>query len=271
MEIADGRGGLWAGLVIEAGLLGMALVAMILGLPVIGLALVTALLWSGLIVLWLAFSVRLRADERGLRGRLGFDEVDFVWPDVSELRQPQSCASSRRRPSAIPSRAASRPVWRWKKVPPSIRIPVSAMKTPSRRRAIFTELGSDGTGRRIQSAMIELLAALLLGGTVEGTVFFDGVPPKMEELKRASDPFCARTRYRSEEVLVRGGKLANAVVHIVGAPPASPPPTLHVLEQLDCRYQPHVSGIVYGQDLQIVNRDPTLHNVHAYVGARSHF
>jgi hypothetical protein len=35
------------------------------------------------------------------------------------------------------------------------------------------------------------------------------------------------------------------------------------LDQQGCRYSPHVFGIQTGQTLEILNSDPTLHNIHA--------
>jgi hypothetical protein len=35
------------------------------------------------------------------------------------------------------------------------------------------------------------------------------------------------------------------------------------IDQMSCRYHPHVFGIRVGQPLEIVNSDPTLHNIHA--------
>ena len=36
-----------------------------------------------------------------------------------------------------------------------------------------------------------------------------------------------------------------------------------VIDQKQCRYHPHVFGIRVGQPLDILNSDPTLHNIHA--------
>ena len=36
------------------------------------------------------------------------------------------------------------------------------------------------------------------------------------------------------------------------------------IDQKDCRYHPHVFGMRVGQPLEIVNSDPTLHNIHAH-------
>ena len=35
------------------------------------------------------------------------------------------------------------------------------------------------------------------------------------------------------------------------------------IDQKDCRYHPHVFGMRVGQPLEIINSDPTLHNIHA--------
>jgi hypothetical protein len=43
------------------------------------------------------------------------------------------------------------------------------------------------------------------------------------------------------------------------------------LNQTACRYEPHVFGIRAGQTLEIVNSDPTLHNVHALPASQPEF
>jgi plastocyanin len=43
------------------------------------------------------------------------------------------------------------------------------------------------------------------------------------------------------------------------------------IDQKECRYHPHVFGIRAGQPLDILNSDPTLHNIHAQPSANQEF
>jgi plastocyanin len=108
-------------------------------------------------------------------------------------------------------------------------------------------------------------------GDVKGTVSLTGKAPEMAELKRSTDPFCGKTKMKDEEVVAKGGKLANVIVHINGAPAAEPPAAKAEIKQENCMYRPRVQGIVAGQTLAIKNGDPTLHNVHTYKGSSTLF
>ena len=60
--------------------------------------------------------------------------------------------------------------------------------------------------------------------------------------------------------------LRNVFVWIKdGLPPArwEPPAQSAKLDQNGCVYEPHVLGIMEGQELEILNHDPVNHNVHA--------
>ena len=43
------------------------------------------------------------------------------------------------------------------------------------------------------------------------------------------------------------------------------------IDQKDCRYHPHVFGMRVGQPLEILNSDPTLHNIHALPKGNAEF
>jgi plastocyanin len=106
-------------------------------------------------------------------------------------------------------------------------------------------------------------------GTVSGRALFEGTPEAPTPLKMAADPVCAREGKgaTSEAILVgEGGALQNVFVYVkdgLGDRTYPPPATPVVLDQKGCRYVPHVFGVQVGQAVEIVNSDPTLHNVHA--------
>jgi len=120
-------------------------------------------------------------------------------------------------------------------------------------------------------AVVGASSAALANGTLSGTVSFSGTPPVPEPLKRNSDPFCAKKQMNDESLLVKGGKLQNAVVRLKNAPGGPPPAASVVMDQQDCMYRPRVVGAVEGQKVEVRNSDGTLHNVHSYAGTRTLF
>ena len=99
---------------------------------------------------------------------------------------------------------------------------------------------------------------------VKGTVKFLGMPPVMGEI--ANEPCHAEAEkpLKEETVVVNeNGTLANVLVYLADAPASdgSARPAA-LLDQVDCRYVPHVVGVQVGQPLTIRSSDPTLHNVH---------
>src|SRR5262249_27739641 len=78
----------------------------------------------------------------------------------------------------------------------------------------------------------------------------------------------------SNAVRVKEGRLRDVLVRIEngGAKGDYTPPDAHViLEQTDCLIAPRVQGAMLGQELEIRNRDPVVHNVHAYLGSQTWF
>jgi len=77
---------------------------------------------------------------------------------------------------------------------------------------------------------------------------------------------CAETHVaiQDESIIVsKSSTLQNAVVYLENAPGASTTPTKPaVLDQVNCRYTPHVLAIQTNRPLTIRSSDATLHNVH---------
>ena len=105
----------------------------------------------------------------------------------------------------------------------------------------------------------------------------EGTAPAPERIRMNSDPVCLTeaTDPQTEYYIVGdGGVLANVFVHVKEGlegrtfPPATGTKTI---DQDGCRYHPHVFGIRVGQTLEILNSDPTLHNIHATPSANDEF
>lgn len=104
---------------------------------------------------------------------------------------------------------------------------------------------------------------------ISGQVSFEGEPPQRRPLQMAADPKCAELygqQVLTQEVLVdENGGLANVFVYLKNPPQKDYPlPEEPVrLEQRGCLYLPRVQGIMVDQTLEVINDDPTLHNVRA--------
>jgi plastocyanin len=105
--------------------------------------------------------------------------------------------------------------------------------------------------------------------SVTGIVKFEGTAPKPTRIDMSADPNCLKAHPSpgTTEDIVTGanGGLENAVVYISGGlegrsfqPPAEPA----VLEQKGCTYKPHVIALQANQKINVVNSDPTTHNIH---------
>ena len=114
-------------------------------------------------------------------------------------------------------------------------------------------------------------------GNVAGRITFAGTPPKPGIVRMDSDPNCVQpgAAATDETVIVGdGGALQNVFVYVkdgLGNLRFPIPSTPIVLDQKGCHYVPHVLGAQVGQNVEIVNSDPTLHNVHAIPMANQEF
>ena len=112
--------------------------------------------------------------------------------------------------------------------------------------------------------------------TVSGTVTLDGTAPMAEVIRMNSDPVCvqeATTTDTEYYIVGEESTLGNVFVYVKEGISGTYPPASEtvVLDQKGCRYDPHIFGLQVGQTVQIVNSDPTLHNIHATPAANAEF
>jgi len=114
--------------------------------------------------------------------------------------------------------------------------------------------------------------------SLTGTVVFEGKVPDLPTVKMDGDPGCAKKHSEPVEsevlVLGEGNSLANVFVWAKsgvarGAWPVPSEPV--VLDQQGCQYKPHVSGVMVGQPLKILNSDQLMHNIHSLPKINSSF
>ncbi len=100
---------------------------------------------------------------------------------------------------------------------------------------------------------------------------------RTKPIKMNADPVCVKenpTPQTQETYEVADGKLANVFVYVkdgLGNYVYDAPAGDVTIDQKGCRYHPHVFGIRVGQELDIVNSDPTLHNIHALPKGNAEF
>jgi plastocyanin len=104
-----------------------------------------------------------------------------------------------------------------------------------------------------------------IAATISGIVRFNGTVPSPQKIDMSQDPACGSTPNLDPSLIVSNGDLANVFVYVKEGfddfsftPPTQPV----VIEQRDCRYEPHVAAAMVGQTVQFNNDDETTHNVH---------
>ena len=105
--------------------------------------------------------------------------------------------------------------------------------------------------------------------TLTGVVKFEGKLPGAAIINMHADPQCAKQHNApifSQELLTDAkGGLQNVLVFVadgLGDRAFSQPSESVVVDQKGCMYQPHVLAMRANQTLEVMNDDPTSHNVH---------
>jgi hypothetical protein len=105
--------------------------------------------------------------------------------------------------------------------------------------------------------------------SLKGTVKFQGSVPAAKPINMSADPSCAKQHASpamSQEIMADAkGDLQNVIVFVsegLGDRTFEPPSQTAMIEQKGCMYAPHVLAVRANQQLEVVNSDPTLHNIH---------
>ena len=109
--------------------------------------------------------------------------------------------------------------------------------------------------------------AVANGGSISGTVKYKGTPPAPTKLDVNKDAeVCGTEQKMSRELVVAAdGGIQYAVVSIPGIAKGKAFPTTNsTLDQKGCEYQPHIVLMPAGGNIDILNSDGILHNIHTY-------
>lgn len=110
-------------------------------------------------------------------------------------------------------------------------------------------------------------------GTITGAIALTGQAPAPQSIDMSADTACQSKNPNAvaETVVAKDGKLQYVFVYIkdgsvtggnrISGYTFPTPGSPVVLDQVGCHYAPHVIGLQVNQKFQVVNSDPTAHNI----------
>jgi hypothetical protein len=103
-------------------------------------------------------------------------------------------------------------------------------------------------------------------GSLSGRITFAGTPPAKKKIDVTKDKeVCGKTEIYDESLIVGSDKgLKNAVVMVMGAKGGKFASQKATLDQKGCEYVPHVVVVPTTGELDILNSDGVLHNIHTH-------
>ena len=111
------------------------------------------------------------------------------------------------------------------------------------------------------------------GGSISGSITFAGDAPEAVPIEATKDAkVCAKTQKYDESLVVGGNKgIKNVVVSISNISGGKGFGEVMPLDQKECVYTPHIVLTPAGSELEILNNDGILHNIHTYSEANPAF
>lgn len=106
-------------------------------------------------------------------------------------------------------------------------------------------------------------------GEITGKIYFQGQKPVLHAIKMEKDGVCVSLHqkpvYPQDGAVNANGTLPNVFIyvkHSSASLPSTPPRSPSTLTQKGCEYVPHVLGVMVNQPFEVINLDPTTHNIH---------
>lgn len=111
------------------------------------------------------------------------------------------------------------------------------------------------------------------GGSISGSITFAGDAPEAKPIEVTKDTkVCAQTQKYDESLVVGENKgIKNAVISISNISSGKDFGDAMALDQKECVYTPHIVLTPAGSELEILNNDGILHNIHTYSEANPAF
>lgn len=120
------------------------------------------------------------------------------------------------------------------------------------------------------SVSAALLALIVVetstASAIEGTVrIAPGVELKPTVIANTTDPeVCGQGRTLEDVVVSDSGGVQNVIITVRNAPNVETEPETLVLDNVDCRFEPHAAAITLDSTIEARNSDATLHTTHLY-------
>ncbi len=105
------------------------------------------------------------------------------------------------------------------------------------------------------------------GGMIKGFVFIDGDYSFIRQYSTTKDPaVCGKSKPYARLIVGKNKGIKNTIVYLEGITEGKKIVSRQSfsMNQQRCEYSPHIMILPRNSNLEIVNSDPILHNVHAY-------
>lgn len=128
----------------------------------------------------------------------------------------------------------------------------------------LTACGGGGNGQEA-TQQTEDVSTPTETGSVEYMANFDGEQPERARHDASGNPECGVDTVMGQEIVVNDNQsLRDAILAVQNGPSGLDAPAEDVvIDQKNCRYQPHVNTVKAGQTVTITDKDPNMHNVRA--------